>query len=313
MEQNNFTISSEDNIQLFVYSWLPDDMTSVKGVFQIVHGKAEHAGRYHDFASYLTNHSFAVFAGDLRGHGKTAGNVENTGFIAKKNGWKLILSDLLVINNHIQNAYPGKPLILLGHSMGSFYSRAYTDLHPDTVSAVILSGTAWQPLWLLNFGLLVAKLQIIFKGHRNRSRLLEFLSTGKLNNRFKPVQTPFDWLCSNPETCKKYKSDPYCGYDCTSSLFTDLFHVLKYIQKPSLYSKTQKNIPILIFSGAMDGVGDFSKGPIKFSNFLKEKNFSNVTLKLYPDGRHEMLNEKNKEEVYSDVVTWTDTNISSHK
>jgi alpha-beta hydrolase superfamily lysophospholipase len=159
MIAEEFLISSEDNANLFVYSWLPEPGTRLKGVLQIAHGMAEHAGRYHDFGKYLSANGYAVFANDHRGHGKTAGNSNDTGFIANTNSWKAILNDMFLLNRHIFKHYPENKIILMGHSMGSFCARAYLELYPETISALILSGTAWQPSLLLNFGLLLARLQ----------------------------------------------------------------------------------------------------------------------------------------------------------
>ena len=188
--------------------------------------------------------------------------------------------------------------------MGSFYARAYLEMYPETINALILSGTAWHPSLLLNFGLLVAKLQCLFRGEKNRSNLLDKLSFGSFNKMFEPVKTPFDWLSRDNHVCTKYTTDPFCGFVCTSSFFRELFRLLKFVQSHKLYSSVKKELPVLIFSGLMDPVGNFSKGPKSMYTFLKNKGFSDLALNLYPEGRHEMLNEINRKEVYKDVVNW---------
>ncbi len=304
MKADSFIISAENDVDIFVYSWMPDDVNSVKGIIQIAHGMAEHAARYEEFAAYMTQHSYAVFANDHRGHGKTAGSMENTGIISGNNSWKAVLHDMLLLNQHIHISFPDKKIILMGHSMGSFYVRAYLDVYPETISSVIISGTAWHPALLLSFGLGVAKLQCLLKGDGNRSHLLDKLSFGAFNAKFKPNKTPFDWLSRDQELCQRYIDDAYCGFVCTSSFFRELFRLLKYVHRKDLYLKLSKDFPILLFSGSMDPVGDFSKGPQKMYHYLKHKGLSNVKLKLYPEGRHEMLNEIDRSEVFDDVTTW---------
>lgn len=304
MKTENFVLKAEDNIDIYVYSWLPIDGKALKGIIQIAHGMAEHGARYNDFARHMVSAGYAVFANDHRGHGKTAATIENTGFISGKNSWESILEDMNLLNCHIHKVYEGVPVILFGHSMGSFYSRAYLEKYPDTISGLILSGTAWHPALLLNFGLMVAKLQCFFKGEKNRSKLLDKLSFGAFNSKFKPNTTPYDWLSRDVQICKKYTADDFCGWVATSSFFRELFRLLKFIHKKGLYQKVNKNFPVFIFSGSMDPVGDFSKGPKKMYKYLKNKGFLNITLTLYPQGRHEMLNEMNKTVVYKDVKEW---------
>jgi len=304
MISEEFQFSSVDGTNVFVYSWLPETGTKVKGVMQIAHGMAEHAGRYHDFAKCLAANGYAVFANDHRGHGKTAGNTNDTGFISNTNSWKAILKDMFLLNNHIHNQYPENKVILLGHSMGSFYARAYLEIYPETINGLILSGTAWQQPLLLNFGLLIARLQCMFKGVKNRSELLDKLSFGAFNKKFEPVKTKFDWLSRDPNVSSRYVADPYCGFVCTSSFFRELFLLLKFVHSRKLYAGINKTFPVLIFSGSMDPVGNFSKGPKAMYAFLKNKGFTDLSLNIYSEGRHEMLNEINRKEVYKDVLNW---------
>jgi alpha-beta hydrolase superfamily lysophospholipase len=305
MIAEEFTLIANDSTKVFVYAWLPDAGTKIRGVLQIAHGMAEHAERYSDFAKYLTANGYAIYANDHRGHGKTAGSVTETGYIAQTNSWKAILEDMFMLNRHIREKYPDHKLILMGHSMGSFYARAYLEMHTESINALILSGTAWHPSLLLNFGLLVAKLQCAFKGLKNHSNLLDTLSFGAFNKKFEPVKTPFDWLSRNNHICTLYTADPYCGFVCTSSFFRELFRVLKFVHKRNLYAHVNKKFPVLIFSGSMDPVGDFAKGPKAMYAFLKNKGFTDLSLNIYSEGRHEMLNEINHKEVYKDCLLYT--------
>ncbi len=308
MKTATFTLNAADNYEIVVYAWLPYEKQAIKGIIQVSHGMAEHAARYGDFAQHMVSAGYAVFANDHRAHGKTAEAIESLGFIQGKNSWESILDDMNTLNRHIHQVYENIPVILLGHSMGSFYARAYMEKYPETISGLIISGTAWHPALLLGFGLMVAKMQCLFKSEKNKSKLLDNLSFGAYNKKFKPNTTPFDWLSRDVNICKKYTADDLCGWVATSSFFRELFRLLKFIHHPGLYQKTNKNLPVLIFSGEEDPVGDFSKGPKKMYSFLKNKGFTNISLTIYPRGRHEMLNELNKTEVYKNIVDWMKLN-----
>jgi len=308
MKEATFTITAKDEVEVFVYCWTPDDSTTIKGVIQIFHGMAEHAARYRDFAAYLAGAGYAVFANDHRGHGKTAGPVENTGFIAGHNSWRSILADTKLVNDHIHTVLPNTPVVVYGHSMGSFYARAFLEMYPGNLSGVVLSGTAWHPALLLDFGLMVAKIQSFVLGEKNKSKLLDKLSFGAFNKKFKPCVTPFDWLSRDVDICKKYTADDSCGWVASASFFRELFSLLKFIHRSAMYQHTDKKIPVLIFSGEDDPVGGFSKGPRKMDDFLRQKGFENIKLVLYPQGRHEMHNELNRHEVYKDVADWLSAN-----
>jgi alpha-beta hydrolase superfamily lysophospholipase len=303
MKTETFILKTKDNIDIFVYSWLPEE-GAVKGIIQVSHGMAEHAARYDDFARHMVAAGYAVFINDHRGHGKTAGSTEKTGFISGINSWKSILEDMKLLNRHIHQVYKNVPVMLLGHSMGSFFSRAYLEKFPETISGIILSGTAWHPALVLDFGLLVSKLQCFFKGEKNRSKLLDKLSFGAFSSKFQPTTTPFDWLSRDVQVCKKYTADDFCGWIATSSFFRELFRLLKFIHRSGLYQNVPKELPVMIFSGEEDPVGNFSKGPKRMYAYLKNKGFSNLSLTIYPRGRHEMLNELNKTEVYKNIVEW---------
>jgi len=304
MKEATFTIKTEDNVNVFIYSWAPDEGVSIKGAVQIFHGMAEHAARYQDFAAYLVRKGYAVFANDHRGHGKTAGALQYTGYISGNNSWKSILADTKLLNEHIHKTLPNIPVFVHGHSMGSFYVRAFLEIFPGNISGVVLSGTAWHPALLVNFGLMVAKIQSVVSGEKNKSKLLDNLSFGAFNKKFRPCVTPFDWLSRDVEVCRKYTADDYCGWVASSSFFRELFRLLKFIHSPALYQETDKKIPVLILSGEDDPVGGFSQGPRKMYEFLRQKGFTNVKLLLYPQGRHEMHNELNRQEVYKNVAGW---------
>ncbi|MEI6124759.1 MAG: lysophospholipase [Bacteroidota bacterium] len=312
MKTDTFMLTADDFTHIFVHSWIPEQPNEIKGIVQIAHGMAEHALRYHDFATYLVLQGYMVFANDHRGHGKTAGNERNLGILANTNSWQAVLGDMLMLNRHIHRLFPDKNIILLGHSMGSFYARAYLQIYPETISGIILSGTAWQAPLLLSTGLAVAKIQCLLKGDDNPSRMLTLLAFAAFNKKIKPIKTPFDWISRDEAICRNYTQDALCGFVCSSSFFRELFRLMKFVHRDDLYGQLNRNFPILILSGTMDPVGNYGQGPKQMLRFLDKKGFMNMEIKLYPQGRHEMLNEMNRAEVWDDLREWLGRKVRSN-
>jgi alpha-beta hydrolase superfamily lysophospholipase len=222
MKSGDFKFITEDKTEIFTCKWLPDDNKEIRGAVQIVHGMAEHAARYGEFAEFLTENGFAVYADDHRGHGKTAGSLDRVGFFAEKNGWDLVVNDEFELTRIIKKENPGLPVYLLGCSMGSLIIRDFIFEHSNHINGVILSGTSCDPGILAIFGKLVAKLQIRQNGFKAKSPLLDKLSFGKFNSYFKPNRTAFDWLSTNEENVDRYVADPYCGSVFSAGFFYDL-------------------------------------------------------------------------------------------
>jgi len=304
MKNDTFTFKSSDGIQIFVYKWLPDDASSVKGVIQIAHGMAEHAARYERFAGALTKAGYAVYANDHRGHGKTAGSQEHVGYFADENGWEKVVDDLHVLTGIIKKEFPGKPFFLFGHSMGSFLSRHYSMLYGNELTGLILSGTGGDPGPIGKIGLFIAKMEARLRGKRAKSDMMNKLSFGAFNNAFKPNRTEYDWLSRDNAEVDKYIHDPWCGAVFTAGFFCDMLSGLGFINRKENIMKMPKILPIYLFSGAKDPVGANTKGVTQVYNALRSVGISDVTLKFYADGRHEMLNEINREEVFGDVAGW---------
>jgi len=233
------TFKASDNKQIQAYKWLPEE--KIKGVLQVSHGMAEHAMRYEGFAEFLNANGYALYANDHRGHGKTAGNVENLGYFADKNGWDLVVEDMHLLTQKIKEEQPNVPVFLFGHSMGSFLSRDYISQYGQDVQGVILSATAGDPGFLGKIGVFVAKMQSLIKGKKNFSNLLDKLSFGEFNKPFEPSRTAFDWLSRNEKEVDKYVNDPYCGTVFTSGFFVDLLTGILKINQMNCIKKTPKN------------------------------------------------------------------------
>jgi len=306
VQSDNFRLGTQDGTEVFVYRWFPEDGAGLKAVVQISHGMAEHAGRYGDFAAALVEAGYAVYANDHRGHGKAAGSLEKVGYLADDNGWNLLVDDMHRLTCSIKERHPDVPVFLLGHSMGSILSRNYIFLHAKDVSGVILSGTGGDPGLLGKIGLLIAKWEIRRKGKRAQSPLLAKLSFGNFNNAFKPNRTDFDWLSRDNAQVDRYVEDPFCGGVFTAGFFYDLLTGLAGANKSDNIKGIPPDLPIYLLSGEKDPVGKDKKGVLQVYNAYKNAGLEDVKCQFYKDGRHEMLNETNREEVYKDIIDWLD-------
>jgi alpha-beta hydrolase superfamily lysophospholipase len=306
---DSVSLTMEDGEKVFCYKWLPKINTPPKAAIQIAHGMAEHAKRYDRFARFLADSGFCVYANDHRGHGNTAGLSGKIGHFADENGWRLAVKDMHAITNFIKGQYPGLPIFLFGHSMGSLLSRHYIALYGKEVKGVILSGTGGDPGLLGCIGKCIAFLECRIKGIRSHSLLLTKLSFGKFNDSFKPNRTDFDWLSRDDMEVDKYIEDPFCGEVFTAGFFHDLFTGMKIINQPDNIKKIPKELPVYLFSGDKDPVGNNKKGVEQVYSSYKKAGLSDVKLKFYKDGRHEMVNEINRQEVYGDIVGWLNEHV----
>jgi alpha-beta hydrolase superfamily lysophospholipase len=311
MKSEDFKFLTEDKTGLFTYKWLPDDNKKIRAAVQIVHGMAEHAARYREFADFLTKNGVVVYADDHRGHGRTAGSQDRIGFFAEKDGWNLVVSDEFELTQKIKKENPGLPVYLLGHSMGTFIIRDYIFKHGDNINGVILSGTSSDPGVMAIFGKLIAKWQIRQNGFKAKSPLLDKLSFGKFNSYFKPNRTPFDWLSTNEENVDRYLADPYCGSIFSAGFFYDLIYGVKKVNIFKNIIKVPKNLPILLISGEKDPVGNFTKGVMKVFSDYKKAKITDLNYKFYAGFRHEILNETNRNEVYKDIMDWLNKHIEA--
>jgi len=288
---------------LHVIHWIPDEIPC-RGVIHLVHGISEYINRYEDFATYLNGHGFVVVGCDLPGHGLTAPGPEDYGYFAPKDGWKLVTQALLELADSIQDEYPDLPFFLMGHSMGSFLARTMMIDRPNLAQGVILSGTGQLRAKTVTFGSSVTNFAVRTWGPRARSRRIERMSTGSYHRQFDPFRTVADWISRDPEVVDRYLEDPLCTFLPTVSLFRDIIDGQRYIGDHRNIARMNPNIPYLIFSGDHDPVGERGEGVRRVFYALIRAGFTSVRLKLYPEGRHEMLNEINRGEVYEDILAW---------
>jgi len=308
-------LSAADGAQIFVRHWSCG--TEPKALVQIAHGMAEHSARYARIAEKLCSAGFDVWANDHRGHGYTADPEKNPpekggvlGHCADSDGFEKVVSDLEMISGHIQNQNPGKALFLFGHSWGSFLAQAYIERWASSLSGVILSGTRGPGGVELKLGKLIATIIIALKGGRRYSALLHGLADGSYNKAFRPNRTDFDWLSRDKDEVDAYVRDPLCGFHCSAAFYRDLTGTLLHIHTKDSLKKIPKDLPVLIFSGASDPVGDMGESPTALVEKYRELGITDLEFLLYPEGRHEMLNETNREELGSMLLSWLERHVS---
>ncbi len=295
--------SSTGLCNIYARSWAPADKNEVKAIFQITHGMAEHGERYAEFAKVLCEHGYAVFADDHIGHGKSVASDDDLGYFGEKDGWMDFITDCRSLTDIAREEYPGKPLVFFGHSMGSFIARNYTAKYNDVQAAIYCGTSGKNPA--AGIAIKLAAFVAKSKGSRYRSHFIDKLAFGTYNKKFDDVQTPFDWLTRDREQVQKYIDDKYCGFLFTAVGYRDLFSVLNSVSGSDWYQQLSTEFPVLVVSGSMDPVGDYSKGVEQVADDLKATGH-NVTLKLFEGGRHEILNETNREEVENYIADWAD-------
>ena len=308
MEASTTFVDAVDKTQIFTRIWLPTG--TPKAVLHILHGMAEHSERYSTTAEYFTQLGYAVYAHDHRGHGETATSANELGHYADNKGWDLVVSDVYSVNQFARSRHHGLPIFIFGHSMGSFITYGFLQAHPNLVDGVILSGSAFQAGLLVQSANRVAKLERFRQGPRGRSKLMDFLTFSSFNKPFKKNgNTDFDWLSRDPAEVNKYIEDPKCSFIATNQTWVDLSSGLLKIFSQKKFATLPKEIPYYVFSGSMDPVGNNGKAIGLLLSKLNEIGVKNIEKHIYPEGRHEMLNEINRHEVLEDLSHWTEKQV----
>lgn len=305
-----FTSSTGRN-QIRVKQCTPD--AEPKAIVQIAHGIAEHVDRYTEFMEYLASNGYLAVANDHLGHGKSLRPGEPLGFFADEDGWDYVVADMVKLHDRISGEYPGLPHIMFGHSMGSFLTRTYIIKHPDKYDAAILSGTGQQAKALVLGGYAAAAASVKLYGPRNIGDKLNDLAFGAYTKGIENPRTSFDWLTRVDSEVDKYIADPLCGFVATVSLFRDMMGGIKFITNQKNINTMSKTQPVYFMSGDRDPVGDYGKGVDRAYKAFCKAGLHDVMMRLYPGGRHEMLNEENKYQVYKDITAWLDDKLSGMK
>ena len=286
--------------------WTPDEKP--RAVVQVLHGIAEHVERYDHFAEFLNSKGILVVAEDHMGHGKSIGKDGVQGYF--HGGWFRAVEDSLKLQQIIASEYPDLPYIIFGHSMGSFMARTILALKPElNLSGAVICGTGWQSPALLKVALPLCNTICRFGDEKKPNEFLDGVIFGSYNKKVEHPRTKKDWLTREPGIVDAYVADPLCGFVASSGLLRDMLTGIEYIQRDSSLGNMNKELPCFFIAGGDDPVGDYGKGVLQTAEMFKLTGMQNVTCKIYPLCRHEILNEINREEVYRDLIAWMEEYI----
>ena len=305
--QDFYFQSSTGRTSIHALKCVPDGKP--RAVVQIAHGIAEHIDRYRPFMEFLADNGFVAAGNDHLGHGKSIRVPEEQGFFAEKDGWWRVVDDMDKLHDIMSKEYPELPYVLFGHSMGSFLTRTYLIKHPDKYDGVILSGTGHQSPALVLGGNAAASVMAKLNGAMGDGAKLDSLAFGSYLSKIENPRTKFDWLSRDAEQVDKYIADPLCGFVGKIGLYRDMMQGIKFITDKKNIAQMNKEKPVYFMSGNGDPVGDYGKGVERAYKAFCDAGLHDVFMRLYPGGRHEMLNETNKEQVYQDILNWLNEKI----
>ena len=302
---SEITYPSTDGIHTIYAEIYTPKHCAAKGIVQLAHGMVDYVGRYEELAERLTEAGY-IFAGNHHlGHGKSVNSEEDYGFFAERDGVIFVLRDMHTLNRRLRNDYPSLPLVIFGHSMGSFLSRLYVERYPHTIKAAVIHGTA-GPNGAASMGRALARLIGKIKGSHHRSKLIDKLAFGSYNSHFDKSEGSNAWLTRDISAVAGRDSDPYTNFKFTVSGFSDLFWMLRESNGKGWFENYPQNLPTLIMSGDDDPVGNYGKGPEYVYKHLMLAGCDKITIKSYEGARHELFKETNKEEVFDDLILWLD-------
>ncbi|GGG37252.1 alpha/beta hydrolase [Bizionia arctica] len=304
MHYNTHILKSTDGESICYYKWEANPEKPFKGLVQIAHGLGEHAGRYDSMAHLFQEEGYSVYANDHRAHGKTAEIKHLFGYYDGNEYFDDCVEDMHMLSALMKSEHPKSKFILFGHSMGSLFSRKYVTKYGEELDALILSGTASFIKGLGNIGLVTATTVTAFRGRARGNEFLKSFFFGEFNKKFKPNRTKFDWISSDEKQVDLYAEDPYRIEDFSLGVFLDIIKNSKKLNKPEAFAATPQDLPILMFSGDKDPVGEMGKGVRRVAKQYEKQGISDFTFNLYEGGRHEMLNEINSESVKQEIIGW---------
>lgn len=287
-----------------LYAFIKHPEGKPVGHLHILHGMAEHIGRYDSTVKFFIGQGYVVSGHDHRGHGKTVQMNGAKGHLAESNGFNRVVEDAYEVITHMKTYDSTLNHILLGHSFGSFIARRFIQLHEDVVDLVVLSGTGDDPGIARYAGQAVAYGLGKRNGFNKPNETLNELVFGSFNKKIDRPLTKFDWISNNSEHVSVYVKDEYCGFIPTTQFFLDLFSGLGLIHKNSEIAKVPKILPILLFAGTDDPVGNYGKGVWKVARQYDDAGLEDVTVLLIEGGRHELLNDPTRIETIQAVLNW---------
>ena len=307
MKKEDIYFESRDGVsKLHAIVW-SDETKNPIGILQIIHGMAEYIDRYDDFARFMVGKGFLVVGDDHLGHGDSVGENGTYGYFCKKDPATVLVRDEHRLKKLMEAKYPGVPYYILGHSMGSFIARNYLNRYGSGIQGMIVMGTGNQSKALLGASKVLVGLTGFFCGEKHVAKFINKLAFGTFNRAIEDVKTNVDWLTKDEAIVDKYIADERCGFTFTVNGFRGLFELIYRLHKPKNLVTIPKKIPVFFVSGEEDPVGDYGEGVIGAKNDLVRAGLENVSMKLYPGDRHEILNETDKDIVYQDIYEWLES------
>ncbi len=305
MKTKEFSFKSATGVcRIHGCEFLPEG--EVRAVVIIHHGMAEHINRYADYVKHLTDMCYAVFMHDMANHGKSNQKTELLGYFGENDGYKNLVKDLKTVYDLAKKEFPDKKIIMFGHSMGSFIVRCFDCAYPGASDASVYMGTGGSNP-AAGMGKAISNLIASIKGSTYKSKMLDKITFGSFNKKT-DKKTSFDWLTRDSAIVQKYIDDDYCGFLFTVKGMNDLVNLNVWANSAECYNTVKKDLPILLVAGADDPVGAYSKGINEVADKMKASGHTNVTVKLFPGCRHEVLNETNRQEVYEGIDEFLDAN-----
>ena len=303
VKKEEFTFDSRDGkTKLHAVRWIPE--CKVVCILQIVHGMSEYIERYEDMAQFFAGRGILVTGDDHLGHGKSVSEDGEYGYFCEQDPATVVVRDVHRLKKMTQEDYPGIPYVILGHSMGSFILRNYLFRYGTGIEGAVICGTGSRSNFQNLVCQAVAAVVGVVLGEKHTAKIIDRLAFGSYNKRIENPKTSFDWLCTDEKVVEAYEKDEMCGFIFKVNGFKTLFQLLGRLNKKENLDKMPKNLPIYFVSGDMDPVGDYGEGVRKAYEDFGRAGMERVSMKLYPGGRHEILNEKNKIQVYEELYPW---------
>ena len=304
--RTEYTIPSAGVGKLHVCRWTPEG--EVKAVVQIIHGIAEFIERYDEFAGYLNSLGYLVVGEDHMGHGQSVGSEGTQGYF--HGGWFAAVEDSVSLLRRTKAEFPDVPYILFGHSMGSFMTRTILCRYQDLgLTAAVICGTGWQPRGMLPGAIAVCRAVCARVGEENPSQTLQNLVFGSYNAHVEHPRTEYDWLTRDQRIVDEYIAHPSCGFTASAGLLRELLRGIRYVEQKENLERMDKKLPILFVAGGEDPVGSYGKGVKKCAAEFRKAGMEDVTLRLFPLCRHEILNEINRQEIFEFIARWMEKKI----
>lgn len=302
------SIDADDGHRITIRYWCPAEASGNRtphALLVVSHGLAEHSGRYAALGSFLSKHGLMTICHDHRGHGSTA---DRLGHYADRQGWRKVTQDLMQVIETAHMRHPQSPIVLLGHSMGSFIAQSALASRELPVAAAIFSGSNLSEAGQIRLGIIAARGSRLLYPPRKPNPLLHHLSFGNFNKHISAPRSELDWLSRDQASVDAYVTDPYCGQMSTTQLWLDLLGGLKAVSRTRNMARMPA-IPYFLLAGDADPVGRYGEGVLALGRALRQHTSKDVQTRLYREGRHEMLNEINSDEVYADLLEWIDARL----